>query len=85
MIDLFGNEISEIVKPKQQYLTLRQKRLEHYRRSESNTVRCGTCLRHVVCEYHNKRYHKCEVLGLSHSSATDIALRNVCDLWEMDK
>ena len=35
-----------------------------------------------VSNYHNKRYWKCRLLGITASEATDIRKSYVCDKWE---
>lgn len=57
------------------------KRYEHYRVSESPFKTCKNCVNRKSFEYHNKNYHKCNLIGHSSSTATDIRLRNVCDRW----
>jgi len=46
--------------------------------------KCKNCKSHRVSRYHDKTYHKCERIGYSHSEATDIRLKNVCDHWETE-
>ena len=58
----------------------RFKRMNHYRKSDS--PQCKTCIHHVVFKYHDKYYHKCELLGISNSEATDIRVGYVCNKWE---
>lgn len=43
-------------------------------RAEGGT--CGDCAHHVVIDWHDKRWHKCEHhrLGLSHSASSDIRI-----------
>ena len=44
--------------------------------------RCVWC-KHILQNSGNRNnYYKCELLGLSHGSATDIRLSCVCDLFE---
>ena len=38
---------------------------------------CKECHNHVVFNYHNNNYHKCEIWKLSHSSATDIRCKDI--------
>ena len=45
---------------------------------EKSDIRCKNC-KHLLSE---RNYYKCELLGRSSSSATDIRLSYVCDLWE---
>lgn len=43
---------------------------------------CGTCKYIIPKDYHDKRYYKCKLMGMSYSEATDIRKSCVCDLWE---
>jgi hypothetical protein len=80
MIDLFGNdtpitESSKVGKlSKYQLFKLRYK----YRKAETKDKRCFSCANHQLYEYHDKLYHKCSLMGESHSAATDIRISNVC-------
>lgn len=54
----------------------------NYRKSESNKC-CKTC-RYCVgfCNFScTKNYYKCNLQGISHSTATDIKLSCVCDYY----
>ena len=57
------------------------KRFNNYRLSNDNDVRCKNCVSHVAIEYHDKTYHKCLLIGVSNSEATDIRISHVCDKW----
>lgn len=84
MTDLFG----EVPEPKQLdphgygSLTIR-KRLNHYRRSDDPKRRCATCAHHDCFEYHDRYYHKCELVGHSSGAATDVRASAVCDDWRL--
>lgn len=54
-----------------------------YRKANENScVRCAMC-KHILSNcVGNSKYYKCELLGISSSSATDIRLSCVCDLFE---
>jgi hypothetical protein len=44
---------------------------------------CGSCRHLIGGKYHNKQYYKCELWHISHSSATDIRLKDkACGKWE---
>ncbi len=58
------------------------KRKNNYRKSNKDCNHCGVCINSIAGEYHNRRYWKCELLGMSHSVATDIRKYNVCDNFE---
>lgn len=78
--DLFGGceEIKELIrKPTNKYRSMQ----EQYGYKENET--CKTCSHCLKCDYHNKIFYKCELWILSHSSATDIRLKNkACGKWE---
>ena len=83
MKDLFGNEVHPPKTiPRHGYKRLKYAR--GYKRSNDPIRRCKYC-RHCVKVYGNTRdYYKCRLIGISSSEATDIRLRNVCMLWDMD-
>ena len=85
MINLFGQEqkYPEVGKDNRIHLGRIQKIKKRmgYRFSVGER-KCKNCKSHQVSEYHDKTYHKCERIGYSHSEATDIRLKNVCDYWE---
>lgn len=55
---------------------------EMYGYTEGQT--CKTCKHLLKHRYHDHTYHKCLQWKLSHSSATDVRLKNkACGRWEM--
>lgn len=50
---------------------------------EYSDIRCANCIYCFKTQPSERAYYKCEKLGMSASSATDIRLSNVCDLFEM--
>lgn len=83
MLDLFGNNTplpSAI--PHHGYKRIFYVR--RYRRSIDKTQQCKTCTYLRKKEGYRKSYYKCFLVGSSSSPATDIRLRNVCDLWDME-
>ena len=76
MKDLFGSEISEIETEKRGYYSERKRQLE-YKRSINKNICCKVC---KYCTYHKrtKIYYKCELIGISKSTATDIRTNFVC-------
>jgi hypothetical protein len=50
----------------------------HYQKAKTDKM-CGNCVHSQRWEYHNKYYWKCELIGFSHSTATDIRKSYVCD------
>lgn len=79
MFDLFGNEIEqeEIKKAKSPYQKFK---IVHNYRQSTDYKKCKNCHYKETYKYHNKYYHKCKSMGISMSKATDIRLKNVCDL-----
>lgn len=78
-VNLFG-EMQEIKKPepskKQKFRTMQQIH------GTLNSETCKTC-KHARSIRFSNIYWKCELWKLSHSSATDIRLKNVaCGRWE---
>jgi hypothetical protein len=80
-LNLFG-EMVEVDFSRSKPLSVYQrfKLINRYRKSDS--PQCKTCKYHLVFEYHDKYYHKCELLGISNSEATDIRVSYVCNKWE---
>lgn len=56
----------------------RFKRINNYRDKE-NSGSCKNCTHLISKRFHNKQYYKCELIGDSNSTATDIRLKMVCD------
>lgn len=87
-LDIFGNlvDIETIIEEqnKQKKQTIKQKFREIY--GFKNGYKCANCI-YLYCRFHNNRnYYKCEKMGLSHSIATDIRLKDVaCNLFEKAK
>ena len=82
--DIFGNENEIPVNVKKtgrrKYKTMQQ--LHGIRDGET----CKTCMHLMNGYYHGKSYYKCELWIVSHSSATDIRLKNkACSKWEREK
>jgi len=83
MTDLFGEEYTPPERRKMGYESAYQlfKRVTHYRRSDT-AQQCRFCIHRDSGGYRTKMLHKCKLMGLSHSEASDIRLRNVCDKFE---
>ncbi len=82
-VNLFGETVEVIPKiNRSQSSYQRFKILNHYGKVIGGFKRCKTCDHHRVFEYHDKYYHKCELLGISNSEATDIRVSYVCDKWK---
>lgn len=44
--------------------------------------KCKECQHHIVLHSNNKKFHKCRMIGISNSSATDIRLKDyACKLF----
>ena len=87
MIGLFGDEVIDTNLPSKLSKYQVFKIQHHYRYASEKFVCCGKCENHIRGEYHDKIYHKCDLLGCSHGPATDIRVSKVCDLFkkEVDK
>lgn len=54
-----------------------------YRKADDlSDIRCKNCKHRVIIHSSGKIYYKCRLIGISHSSATDIRLSNVCKNFE---
>lgn len=60
---------------------------QQYRKADyKSDIRCKNCVHLITVRpecYRGKKYYKCELLGHSSSSATDVRLSNVCNKFEM--
>jgi hypothetical protein len=79
--DIFGN-LTEPPKPtpkgRKKYKTMQ----ELYGIKEGDNT-CKTCVHLANGYYHGKSYYKCELWIVSHSSATDVRLKNkACNKYE---
>ncbi len=84
MKDLFGVEITEkeyLAGGKPRSLSVYQRRQlgMDYRKAKEGEEQCGECSQHIVMA---GAYHKCKLIGVSRSEATDIRVRHTCDRWE---
>jgi len=86
-INLFGKEqpYPEKHKVASESYYQRFKRINHYRLADHSDVSCKTCTNRRSWFYHDKHYHKCALIGESHSEATDIRLKHCCDKWEFEE
>ena len=85
VVNLFGEVVDteKIKEYKQSSPYQRFKQRWQYRQSDNKDRRCKNCKYHHRLEYHNKYYHKCELLGISHSEATDVRVSCVCNRFEV--
>jgi len=82
MIDLFGNDTEPAVQlagHESKYQKFKRK--NHYTRTHDEEKRCKECFHRCSYEYHDRYYHKCNLMGISSCEATDIRLSYVCDLF----
>ena len=54
-----------------------------YQKSTENRKCCKFCKHCYPQVHHMRTYYKCDVLGFSHGSATDVRLGYVCNLFEV--
>ncbi len=52
-------------------MTERKIQAMHTRFGTCGVLQCRDCCHLISGSYHDKRYHKCELYGMSHSEATD--------------
>jgi hypothetical protein len=85
--DLFGGETAVIVPGNSPYKIFRIS--ANYRKRNLEEQVCGrfclTCCHIMRIEYHDKAYHKCELMGDSRGPASDINRYCVCNKWEESK
>ena len=85
-IDIFGNEtdISEIEK-KEKLKRKRYKTMQQIHGIKQGR-KCGDCKHCEGHNYHGKTYYKCGLWYQSHSSATDIRLKDTaCNKYESEE
>jgi len=80
-INLFGDVVPKR-QPKSAYQLFKEK--NKYRESETETRACKNCGHHQAFKPNLKIYHKCALMGVSRSEATDTRLKMVCDGWEQE-
>lgn len=76
--NLFGEMVEVVSKKKILSVYQLRKRSMNYRKSETGD-KCKFCFNGTRWRHHDKIYFKCELIGHSHSSATDIRAGHVCD------
>lgn len=81
-INLFG-EMQQELKPANKFVSEYQKwKARNNYRDAVDKKSCKSCEHRLRVHYHDKIYHKCNLMGVSSSEATDIRLKKVCDLFE---
>ncbi len=82
-IDLFGQDQRYSPEPKRSSCYQIFKRNNHYRRAaRKSDEKCRHCVHHKINSSFDRPYHKCEMMGISSSVASDILVKNVCDKFE---
>lgn len=71
--DIFGN-CSEVKEPERKPTNKYKTMPELWGYTEGKT--CKTCQYLMDCRFHGKQYYKCSLWKISHSSVTDIRLKN---------
>jgi hypothetical protein len=85
MLNLFGEEVKEpSFKPREKLSIYQQAKKDLCYRKAYGNESCKNCGNLVIKEY-DKRYFKCNLIGISNCSATDIRLGDYCDRWEKKK
>ena len=84
-IDLWGNEVEvKKIKEKPKRPTIKSKFRKQHGVVEGKF--CKECKHFIQYDYRNRRYFKCEMLGLSNSKATDIRKSDkACRLYEKEE
>jgi hypothetical protein len=74
-------QLKPVIKFKSKYLQWKYD--NNYREADSKDKCCGNCEFHfaVTYGYNAKIYHKCDVMGVSNCSATDIRVGHICDCY----
>ncbi len=82
VVNLFGEIVESEQNKKRGSMSPYQrfKAVNKYRKSDG--PQCKTCEYHVIFRHHDKRYHKCELIGISNSEATDIRVSYVCNKFK---
>ena len=82
--DLFGGESELVLPPSAKGRKPFEKMQSTHGITEGKT--CKTCEHCLTCDYHGRRYFKCELWHMSNSAATDIRLKDVaCGKYEEEK
>lgn len=82
MKSLFGEDIPDIdAIHRNSSLYQKFRARNHYGLAKSWIRSCKQCVNCIKSEYHDKNYYKCKLQGMSNSEASDIRLRNTCDLF----
>ena len=82
-LNLFG-EMQDVnfEQPKKLGKIQKIKQRNGFRIAPNKTTSCRFCKLLIKVDYHGKTYYKCDLIGTSHSEATDIRLKNTCNKFE---
>ena len=80
--NLFGEPDDFTIQHKEAHGVFMKWKQDNQYHKATNTKKCGNCRYSVCCEYHNKNYYKCHLMGLSRSEASDIRVSYVCNKWK---
>lgn len=81
-LDIFGNEVTV----KKEFPVGKRYRTMQQMYGIKEGKKCGDCKHCINCGYHGRSYYKCELWIISHSSATDIRLKNTaCNKYESEE
>jgi hypothetical protein len=76
-------QVKPIIKHKSKYKKWQYE--ANYRKSETPILRsCQNCNNCVGFTNGHRNWYKCNLQGISHSQATDITLKSVCDYWQQE-
>ena len=81
-INLFGElqEFNDKKESNSPYISFKKR--NNYHKAINKYACCKTC-KYCLKKWGNtSNYYKCELIGVSSSEATDIRVRNVCNLWD---
>ena len=84
-LTLFEIEVKPVIIDKKMSFYQKFKVDNNYRKAiyaNKDGKRCVWCKHLLQNSGNTNNYYKCELIGVSHSSATDIRLSCVCDLFE---
>ena len=79
MKNLFGEEQADAIKPSNGWYKKRKRQMNYRPQISNPKENCQHCANHKRFDYHDKIYHKCLLIGISHSTATDIRVHNTCN------
>lgn len=60
-------------------------KIKHRYRPSDSEDKCKNCNHHILRVGFSKKYHKCELMGMSMCSSSDIRVGHVCDLYKKEE